>query len=67
LYFYRKNETVHPYNFILKPEFQGIIPQAIINAGHFKKHRADIPEGRKGTNPGDLSKSEIIEIVYRYF
>jgi uncharacterized protein YycO len=108
----------------LKPEFQGIIPQAIINAGkyigkpydyiyspdndayycselvyllfvdergepifesknmtfrdeegnfsdywiaHFKRYQADIPEGREGTNPGDLSKSEIIEIVYRYF
>jgi uncharacterized protein YycO len=34
---------------------------------HFKKYQAAIPEGREGTNPGDLSKSEIIEIVYRYF
>jgi hypothetical protein len=34
---------------------------------HFKKYEAEIPEGREGTNPGDLSKSELIEIVYRYF
>jgi hypothetical protein len=34
---------------------------------HFKKYRAEIPEGCEGTNPGDLSKSEVIEIVYRYF
>jgi hypothetical protein len=34
---------------------------------HFKKHNAVIPENRPGSNPGDLSKSEKIEIVYRYF
>jgi uncharacterized protein YycO len=108
----------------LKPEYQSIIPQAIMNVGkqlgkpydyvyepdndayycselvyisflsekgnpvfeskqmtfrdsegntpafwieHFKKHKADIPEGREGTNPGDLSKSRIIEMVYYYF
>jgi hypothetical protein len=34
---------------------------------HFEKYHAKIPEGREGTNPGDLSKSVIIEIVYRYF
>jgi AAA+ ATPase superfamily predicted ATPase len=28
---------------------------------------AEIPEGRAGTNPGDLSKSDMIEIIYRYF
>jgi hypothetical protein len=34
---------------------------------HFEKYEAEIPEGREGTNPGDLSKSEKIAIVYRYF
>jgi uncharacterized protein YycO len=34
---------------------------------HFEKYQAEIPEGREGTNPGDLSKSAIIEMVYRYF
>jgi len=31
---------------------------------HFKTHKAQIPEGCKGTNPGDLSKSEILDFVY---
>ena len=34
---------------------------------HFEKHHADIPENRPGSNPADLSKSDKIEIVYRYF
>ncbi|MDR2125198.1 MAG: hypothetical protein LBP63_00015 [Prevotellaceae bacterium] len=34
---------------------------------HFAKHKAPIPEGRKGTNPGDMSKSKQITILYRYF
>ena len=34
---------------------------------HFKKYNANIPENRPGSNPGDLSRSEKIEIVYRYF
>ena len=34
---------------------------------HFEKHNAVIPENRPGSNPGDLSKSDKIEIVYRYF
>ena len=34
---------------------------------HFKKYNAEIPENCQGSNPGDLSKSEKIEIVYRYF
>jgi uncharacterized protein YycO len=34
---------------------------------HFEKYQAEIPEGRAGTNPGDLSKSDRIEIIYRYF
>ena len=35
--------------------------------GHFEKYNAEIPEKRSGSNPGDLSKSNKIEIVYRYF
>ncbi|MDR3184718.1 MAG: hypothetical protein LBT49_04865 [Prevotellaceae bacterium] len=34
---------------------------------HFAEHNAPVPEGRPGTNPGDLSKSKEITIVYRYF
>ncbi|MDR0421151.1 MAG: hypothetical protein LBH30_06870 [Prevotellaceae bacterium] len=34
---------------------------------HFEKYNAPIPEGRKGTNPGDMSKSKEITILYRYF
>jgi hypothetical protein len=34
---------------------------------HFEKYNTDIPENRLGSNPGDLSKSDKIEIVYRYF
>jgi len=34
---------------------------------HFEKQNAEIPESKLGSNPGELSKSEKIEIVYRYF
>ena len=34
---------------------------------HFKKYHAVIPENCMGSNPSDLSKSNKIEIVYRYF
>ena len=34
---------------------------------HFEKHNAVIPENRQGSNPGDLSKSDKIEIIYHYF
>jgi hypothetical protein len=34
---------------------------------HFEKYNAEIPENRPGSNPGDLSKSDKIEIIYRYF
>jgi len=34
---------------------------------HFEKYNAVIPENCQGSNPGDLSKSNKIEIVYRYF
>ena len=30
---------------------------------HFETHNAEIPENRPGSNPGDLSRSEKIEIV----
>ena len=34
---------------------------------HFEKYDALIPENQPGSNPGDISKSEKIEIVFRYF
>ena len=34
---------------------------------HFEKHNAVIPENRPGSNPGDLSKSDKIEIVYHFY
>jgi len=34
---------------------------------HFKQYNAVIPENQQGSNPADLSKSDKIEIVYRYF
>jgi len=34
---------------------------------YFKKYHAEIPENCPGSNPGDLSQSDKIEIVYRYF
>ncbi|MDR0799370.1 MAG: hypothetical protein LBN18_06400 [Dysgonamonadaceae bacterium] len=34
---------------------------------HFKKYQAEIPEGREGTNPAELAKSDVLELVYRYF
>jgi len=34
---------------------------------HFEKYNAEIPENCPGSNPGDLSKSDKIEIVYRFF
>jgi len=34
---------------------------------HFEKQNAEIPENKLGSNPGELSKSERIEIIYRYF
>ena len=34
---------------------------------HFEKHNQPIPEGEQGTNPGDMSKSDKLRFVYRYF
>ena len=34
---------------------------------HFEKYNAEIPENRPGSNPGDLSRSDRIQIVFRYF
>lgn len=34
---------------------------------HFAKYKVPIPEGRQGTNPGDMSKSKEIDIIYKYF
>ena len=43
----------------------GIFPAYWVE--HFQKYNAEIPEGLPGSNPGDLSKSDKIEIVYRYW
>ena len=34
---------------------------------YFKDLKAAIPEGQPGLNPGSMSRSEAVEIVYRYF
>lgn len=34
---------------------------------HFKRFDCEIPEGVPGTNPGDMSRSDKIRIVHRYF
>ena len=34
---------------------------------HFEKYKAEIPEGEIGSNPGDMSKSKAISIIYHYF
>ncbi len=34
---------------------------------HFKRYGSEIPEGVPGTNPGDMSRSDQIRIVHRYF
>jgi len=34
---------------------------------HFEKYNAEIPENCPGSNPGDLSRSDKLEIVYHYF
>ena len=34
---------------------------------HFEKHNAEIPENEPGSNPGNISRSDKIDIVFRYF
>ena len=34
---------------------------------YFKKLSLPIPEGKPGLNPGSISRSPIIDIVYRYY
>lgn len=34
---------------------------------HFQKLNIPIPEGKPGTNPADMAKSGVIEIVHRYY
>lgn len=34
---------------------------------HFEKLGKDVPDGEPGTNPADMTKSPVIEIVYRYY
>ncbi len=48
-----------------KDKKTGITSQLWIN--HFKMHKEPIPEGVYGTNPGDMSHSKSIEIIYNYF
>lgn len=33
---------------------------------HFKKYGLPVPEGELGINPGAISRSDVIDIVYRY-
>lgn len=33
---------------------------------YFRKHKLPIPEGEKGINPGAMSRSDVIDIVYSY-
>ncbi len=33
---------------------------------HFQKYNLPVPEGELGINPGAMSRSDVIEIVYRY-
>ncbi|KES12289.1 hypothetical protein SASC598O02_000930, partial [Snodgrassella alvi SCGC AB-598-O02] len=33
---------------------------------HFKKMGIPIPEGQPGNNPGDMSRSELLNIVHYY-
>lgn len=33
---------------------------------HFEKLGKTVPEGKPGTNPADMTKSPVIEIVYKY-
>lgn len=34
---------------------------------HFEKLGVSIPEGKPGTNPADMAKASVINIVYRYY
>ena len=34
---------------------------------HFERHNAEIPENKPGSNPGNMSRSDKIDIVFRYF
>lgn len=34
---------------------------------HFKKLNVDIPEGMPGTNPADMAKLPVIDIVHTFF
>ncbi|MDR2065887.1 MAG: hypothetical protein LBP85_09320 [Prevotellaceae bacterium] len=68
VYFAFKNKKGKPVFKAKKMTFcdeQGNMTAAWIR--HFEKYKTPIPEGRKGTNPGDMSKSKEITILYRYF
>lgn len=34
---------------------------------HFRKLNKEIPEGKPGTNPADMAKSEILDIVWKFW
>jgi len=64
-FLYKKNMPVFEPVSMNFRDAEGNLPAYWIE--HFKKYNAAIPENCPGSNPGDLSKSDKIEIVYRYF
>ena len=60
-----KDESLFPSQTMTFRDETGNFPAYWIN--HFEEYQTEIPEGCPGTNPGDLSKSEVIAIVFCYF
>ena len=50
---------------VLSLAYDGNLPTYWI--AHFETNNAEIPENLPGSNPGDLSQSDKIEIVFRDF
>jgi hypothetical protein len=46
------------------PDTKAIFP---VWADYFKKLSIAVPEGKPGLNPGSISRSDKIDIVYRYY
>lgn len=65
LYISNKNEDVFPLNVMTfkSPKTGKFIPYWV---DHFQKLGIPIPEGKLGINPGAMSKSKVIDIVYNY-
>lgn len=58
-------EEIFPsVNMTFKSKETGKFPKYWIK--HFKKQGVSIPEGKPGTNPGDMSKAEVLEILYQF-